>query len=485
MSPRLTTQSLAALSALCAFSACKTPEPGPRSAATTSLVNAPAPWPVWLGDNSLSAAAPQLPALYEQPEVAWEARVGKQSQRTAPILGADMVILGSLGERVGAPDPGDGVYALENTTGARRWFTQTEHDALGVAWWRGLVIVNSGDGSTRALDARDGALVWSYEPESPSELVAFPLIMEQQQLVITADAAGRITALDARDGALRWMSEDSSREFSVPLASQGDKLFAASRHGTIHAMNSAGATLWTATIQDERIGGEHLEALARSPVSISRNLMIHRGALIVTYDRAETDREPAILGISMEDGTSVWDPIRTPGIARTLPPWQPLTFSPVTLGAQIFFGQPTTRAFVMATDRGRIERIVRIGPCMTAQPAHPVSVNGMIYIPRSDGALYALDEYGTGMWRIKLSGPGRLEPYTRAIETGLFPRESCHAPPPETLATTPAIDRDGSIFIADTTGRLYKLSASGQKETAEGDPSTVEELPVRARRQNH
>lgn len=461
-------------SALCALTACKTPETNLRVSATPApLVNAPAPWPSWLGDNSLSAAAPRLPGLYDPPEVAWEASVGKQNHRTAPILAADMVLIGSLGARKGSPDPSDGVYALDKTTGARRWFTHTTHDALGVAWWRGLVIVNSSDGSTRALDARDGSQVWSHEPTSPAKLVAFPLVMEQQQLVITADAAGRITALDASSGELRWMNHDSSRELSTPLISRGDRLFVASRQGTIHAMNSAGATLWETTIRDERLGGDHLEALTSAPVELSHNMTLHQGVLVVTYERGETDQEPALLGLSTDDGAPVWDPVRTPGITRTLPSWRPLTSSPVTLGAQLFFGQPTTRAFVMATARGKIERIVYIGPCMTAQPAHPVAVQGMIYIPRPDGALYALDEYGAGMWRIKLSGPGRLRPYTRAVETNLFPRGSCHDPPAETLATTPAIDRDGSIFIADTTGRLYKLSASGQKEAVEGDPSTA------------
>src|SRR5690606_22957574 len=90
-----------------------------------------ASWPTFHGDARRHGAT-AAPAI-DHPRMRWAARVGIQGWLNSPLVMGKTVLVPSSGKLHNAPDPEDGLHALDLRTGKRIWFTPTGDDANGAA----------------------------------------------------------------------------------------------------------------------------------------------------------------------------------------------------------------------------------------------------------------------------------------------------------------------------------------------------------------
>jgi len=215
------------------------------------------------------------------------------------------------------------VHALEARSGAVRWSFEPELDPAifrsqccggvnrGVAVWRGKVYVAAVDGQLYALDAGTGAIVWrvrTIEDLSRSYTSTGAPYIAGNRVVIgnsgaEYDARGYITAYDAETGRLAW------RFFTVP----GDP-----KKGFEHPELEKAASTWDPhSLWEVGLGGTAWDGMAYDP---ALNLLYVGTGNGTPWNRKL--RSPAggdnlflssILAINPDTGRLVWHYQTTPG----------------------------------------------------------------------------------------------------------------------------------------------------------------------------
>ncbi|HSB56004.1 MAG TPA: PQQ-binding-like beta-propeller repeat protein, partial [Gemmatimonadales bacterium] len=137
----------------------------------------------------------------------------RRALQSSPAIAEGQVFVGS---RDG------GLYALDATTGERRWrFSHRGSWVVGSpAVQDGVVYVGSSDGHfVQAVDAKSGAEKWRFE--AGSNVLSSPTLAAGLLLVGTESTAapwGDLLAIDQATGALRWRLRMDEAIFSTPAA---------------------------------------------------------------------------------------------------------------------------------------------------------------------------------------------------------------------------------------------------------------------------
>ena len=213
------------------------------------------------------------------------------------------------------------VYAFDGRTGRRLWKFdarvpgETAARACcdvvnrGVAYWKGRVYVGTLDGRLVALDARNGAVVWSVltvDTSKPYTITGAPRIVQGKVIIGNGGAEygvrGYVSAYDAEGGALLWrfytVPGDPSLPFENPVLRQ-----AAGTWSGEWWKGGGGGTVWDSMAYDPQLdllyigvgNGSPWNAKLRSPGG-GDNLLLS-----------------SIVALRPETGEYVWHYQTTPG----------------------------------------------------------------------------------------------------------------------------------------------------------------------------
>jgi len=151
----------------------------------------------------------------------------------SPAVASGLIYFGSY----------DGFLALNASTGAKVWaYTANEVDsAPAVA--NGVVYVGSFDGNIYALNATNGALLWTYK--TSDWVFSSPAVANG--IVYVASLNHNLYALNAKTGALLWTYATAGSISSSPAIANG-VVYVGSDDNNVYALNAnTGALLWSYT----------------------------------------------------------------------------------------------------------------------------------------------------------------------------------------------------------------------------------------------
>lgn len=444
---------LALLVALLALHApaCARPE-APTRIRAPSAPGLPSEWPTFQRDNARTGAQPDAPMLQRKPRVAWSARVGAQAASHGPLLVGDMVIVASHGAVRGAADAEDGVVALRRDTGARAWAWASKQDVHAIAYASGAIIA-TGESATWAIDAQTGALLWRAK-HARGHGAAHAVLISGAHVII-AHTGGHLVARALGSGAQLWHVRLSG-PVARGLASASGVVLVGTQTGALTAHDlQSGRTLWTATIPAALQG-----AILAPPT-------LHNRQVVLSTVREGTTARASVFALRLEDGALLWS-------ARLDPKTQALpgASASATIAHARYHLPLDGSGYLVGVAHARTDQldyIATTGPCLPTSPASPVAATSIVYLPRDDGALYALRmdhpaAPALGAWRLYLGEHAKTDRLFPAALKAL-PRDRCPTPLPTTpplpprhpLPSTPAVSTTGDLYITSAEGFLYRL----------------------------
>lgn len=109
-------------------------------------------------------------------------------------------------------------------------------------------------GSVDAHLAGTPQVAWTFQTaaEKPFGVWTTPLVADG--LVVVGDARGTIYALREATGAEAWRFLGDASGFQATPAADAQRIYAASRHGPLYALDRSGHAVWTATIGNDTLG---------------------------------------------------------------------------------------------------------------------------------------------------------------------------------------------------------------------------------------
>ena len=191
---------------------------------------------------------------------AWRVRIGRGTDDDGPAMSTPVV----AGGRVFTMDSRSLISAFDATTGARLWTADTrpEEDdegafGGGLAAAGGWLFAATGLGHVLALDAETGAIQWRQPIGVPVRMS--PVVSGDRVFAVSHD--NRLWALDAGNGALLWshtaIEESAGFPGGASPAVDGGIVFAPFSSGelTAHRVEN-GRTVWSdiLSVQGARIG---------------------------------------------------------------------------------------------------------------------------------------------------------------------------------------------------------------------------------------
>ncbi len=413
------------------------------------VVMAAAPdWPMFQG-NVQRTGASRAPAIRE-PKVLWRAEVGIQGYLNCPVLAGGKVFVGSSGVLHNKPDAKDGVYALDAATGRTLWHFRTDKDACGVAYASGVVVSTGDDGRLRGLRASDGKQLWIVARRG--ELYSQPLILGKR--VIVGDVEGNIVAVDVATGEIAWQTKTADTNIRGGLTSDGKHIYAAHLEGKVVCLSDAGKVLWQTSLMQ----GNDYWTLYPAPT-------LAGGTLLVGYARATTYADRAMQAINARTGAKLWGGVNDRE-RRNDQSFGNIRSSPAVWRGQAIYAEPygcSMMAFDVGT--GKTTWSIDIGAPMFPHWPSPAIASGTLYLPRHDGALYAVDLAKRQFaWRLYLGDHRMIGP---SLPAGVLPEgRDCAWDPAvgKPLYASPAIAANGTIYVGSGEGYLYAIGETGARK---------------------
>ncbi len=187
------------------------------------------------------------------------------------------------------------VIALDAANGSERWRTAVGGEVLAApAIGRGRVIVHTVDGRIQALNAADGAPLWTYEQLVPRLSLrgsAAPVI--DGDTVFAAFDNGKVAALSVADGELLWSATVSPArgrtelerlvDIDASVRVSGDDVFVAGYQGRAAMLARGSGQIWWA-----------------------RDLSTYRGLALGPEALYVSTADSAVVALSRRDGTELW-----------------------------------------------------------------------------------------------------------------------------------------------------------------------------------
>jgi len=160
---------------------------------------------------------------------------------SSPAVAEDLVFIGNDA----------GITALKSKSGDRQWTVATGELVPFARRWdyfqssptyvEGVVYIGSGDGNIYSLDAKTGAVKWTYKTEG--RVRTSPAVADG--VVYCGSMDGNLYALDAKSGQLKWKFKTQGNSFfplgevqSTPAVADGTVYFG-SRDGNLYAVDVA------------------------------------------------------------------------------------------------------------------------------------------------------------------------------------------------------------------------------------------------------
>jgi outer membrane protein assembly factor BamB len=267
----------------------------------------------------------QAPTI-SNPTIEWRIFTGIAGWLNSPLIVGDRVFVASAGRAQGTEDARDGVYAYNLYTGRQEWFFGATLDMNGLGYGNGILVATGDEGRVWGIDATDGSLIW-VETLGVATF-GYPLVLEEDNLVVVGDADGVVTAYNLRNGGLLWQ-----RQVEGPIrggaVSDGEMIVIAGENRDVLAVDKNGTELWRVEVKERDTEG----ALAR----IWAAPTIVRDLVVITMLREDTFVEPAITALRTSDGSQVWQATDAAGIKND---WGSIRSSVAVVGDLLVYGEP-------------------------------------------------------------------------------------------------------------------------------------------------
>lgn len=206
---------------------------------TSALYPTTTPWPAYRHDDAHSGATPS--SAPDNSNTLWTHgfSTGGLSQRTTPLIVDGRVIF----------KVGQGIFALDETTGVELWSHQTDAGMLtDPTYADGRVFFGQyeANGGVVCINASTGTQIWKQDA-SPYFVKGNPLV---HQGVVYAPVTDNYTyAFQAASGGLKWSYQTDGPVNSAPAA-DGNLLFLGSTDSKLYALDISGSapvSVWNFT----------------------------------------------------------------------------------------------------------------------------------------------------------------------------------------------------------------------------------------------
>ncbi len=393
-------------------------------------------WATFQGTNERSgcSAVETIAGL----EIAWATPIGIQGWLNNPVISGDMVFTGSAGRTRGAPDPADGVYAVDLQRGGVVWTRPANNDVNGVAIANGIVVATGDEGLVWALDAADGSMTWAYpanEAEIDAPFFTNPLVVED--IVVVGDATGILHALDLATGAVRWTAQlDTSIRGGA--ASDGEAIYVVGEAGDARAFGLDGREFWQQDLTFENHESTTLTARVFATPTVVGDLVV------ISYIRDTGYPAPAMIALNRFVGSVAWE-ASDPDTIRG--EWGNLRGSPAVAGDLLVLSDPLFEGLVAvdATD-GTAQWAIPGGAICIDHWASPAVAGSAAVVPLH-GGLYVFDIDS----RVLADG----------VFLGVEDREGSFPSGPPCATDTPILASpaigDGFIVVGTEEGVLFRV----------------------------
>jgi quinohemoprotein ethanol dehydrogenase len=239
------------------------------------------------------------------------------------------------------------VFALDARTGAVKWSYDPKVDGSkgfdaccdvvnrGVAVWKGRVYVGALDGRLIALDAATGKPVWSVQTTDttkPYTITGAPRVIKDKVLIGNGGAEygvrGYITAYDAATGKQVWRFYTAPNPEGKPDGAASDKIMAEKAAGTwfdgAWKQTGGGATIWDSMAYDPALDIVYLGVGNGSPWNHLKRSGGKGDNLFVS----------SVLALKPDTGEYVWHYQTTPGESWDYTATQHIILADMKIGGQ-------------------------------------------------------------------------------------------------------------------------------------------------------
>jgi outer membrane protein assembly factor BamB len=271
---------------------------------------------------------------------------------------------------------------------------------------------------------------------------ASPLPLGDQ--VIVGDASGTVRALAIKDGAPRWQARLDGAIRGGASADEG-AIYVVSQRGEAAALRFDGATIWRARLRVVAPSTELTEVYAAPIVAGS--------SLIIPFARDTMYPTPGVLALDKRRGKLAWLAKGTSVID-----WGNVRMTPALTSGLLIWPEPYSGDVVgLDVLTGLVRFRQAVGPCFFPSWAAPAAAGDVVYVPRFDGALYAVRASDGGvLWQLYLGEERHVGP---ALPGALGAQTSCEwdVPVGAPLYAPPAIAADGTVIVGSGEGFLYAV----------------------------
>ncbi|MGV3526708.1 MAG: PQQ-binding-like beta-propeller repeat protein [Candidatus Sericytochromatia bacterium] len=430
-----------------------------------------ADWPSFHGGSTRGGARPHLPGL-QDPRIRWQQRVGLQNWLNNPLIVGQTVFVGC-----DTPDEGwghteqAGVLALDLSNGHVRWRI-THSDAVnGISYADGLLLVSLEAGELQALEAQTGQLKWRYRPiitdslgeknsryarlldtENKPSFFAGAVVLND--VVVAATRHGHLVGLDLTTGQVRWTHRRTGA-IRNGLSADAHRIYVATTTGELLALSAAGQILWQRTLETNY--PVHLGRTDSYPLELYAAPLIRENQLILSLARRHRSDTPAVRAIDPQTGRDLWQ-------ARDLhsgdQDYPNLRSTPTVAGELLVLAEPLgNRVLGLEARTGQVRWRKEIGVPLPFHWSSGASAGNTVYLPRSDGSLYALEaSTGALRWQFYL-GHASLLGTTPPAGIGLSWRRGLPSIG-DAIYASPALAEDGTLVVSGGDGWIYALEES-------------------------
>jgi len=251
-------------------------------------------WPQW-GQNAMHTFAVADETLNFPLKVAWKYDYQAPTGGTGGWAFCPIVAHGTVYLPYGK---GSNLLALDGHTGEVKWRSEVKACALATDGRIicGVRFQNSRYDAFVGVDAGNGTLKWTYEPEAAISR-SFPgaarFLTQADGLFYGTSGDGTLYALDARDGTVRWSHKPEGGCLSSPAVMEGTVYLVSGKEPNLCAVNAAtGEVKWKKTL----------------PVRTSK---WHTPTIACANNRIYVAASDATLCVDAGDGSQVWKSART------------------------------------------------------------------------------------------------------------------------------------------------------------------------------
>lgn len=411
-------------------------------------------WPMFQYNARRQGVVSDRPQI-TRPGIRWRAPVGISGWLNSPVIADNTVFIGSAGQLWNQHDgldfsvkkPTDSVMAFELGSGKLKWHAPAQQDVNQVAWADGLVLATGDEGAVWALDARTGALRWRTKLNGSS----YQLLVQDEQIIV-GDSSGQLYWL-ARSSGKVLRQKQLRGAIRAGATSDGQLVFVPTTAGQIYAFDPQGQMRWQADLN--QIYPELNSDNYRPTLEIYNSPTLYKDLVIIGFARNTTYPDPALVALERERGILRWKAQGTP--QRT--DWGNLRSSPALYDDLLIYAEPYSNEIVaVAAESGQVSGSKAAGMVMFPQWSSPAVAGQTVYVPRFDGALYALNAAsGQLRWQFylgqaELAGPRLPEALGDDGNGGEW-----KPPVGDAIYSSPAIAANGDVLLA-AGGYLYCLT---------------------------